>query len=159
MTERLKILRLLCRNGMRIIFTSIISISITYFLFSQLTNPNFNDNIIFSDPLHNLSVAVLSVTIISSLGICLGLWKFYTGNKRYKKDLLFYVSIPFKIKRYIFIMISVAIIYSLIFAFLSQIFVYNSTELNFQTESKYPKRRKHEREKWETKIVVVFLDA
>jgi hypothetical protein len=133
----MKIQGLVCIEGLRVILTSVISIGITFFSL-QLTNPDFNDTIIFTESLYNLSVAVISITFISSLGICFGLWKLYTSNNRYKKDLVSYISLPFKKIKYILIMILIAIIYGLIFAFLSQIFVYNSTQLLPETASKYP---------------------
>lgn len=135
----MKIQRLVSIQGLRVILTSVISIGITFFLYSKLTNPDFSDTIIFTESLYNLSVAVISITFISSLGICFGLWKLYTSNNRHKEDLVSYISLPFKKnKRYILIMISIAIIYGLIFAFLSQIFVYNSSQLLPETASKYP---------------------
>ena len=116
-----------------------LSQSVLLFFFSKVTNPDFSDTIIFTESLYNLSVAVISITFISSLGICFGLWKLYTSNNQYKKDSVSYISLPFKKnKKYILIMILIAILYGLFFAFLSQIFVYNSTQLIPETASKYP---------------------
>ena len=135
----MKIQRLVCIAGLRVILTSVISIGITFFLYSKLTNPDFSDTIILTEALYNLSVAVISITFISSVGICFGLWKLYTSNNQYKKDLVSYISLPFKKnKKYILVMIIIAIIYALIFGFLSQIFVYNSTQLLPETASTYP---------------------
>jgi hypothetical protein len=135
----MKIQRLVRIEGLRVILISVISLGITFLLFSKLTNPDFSDTVIFTESLYNLSVAVISITFISSLGICFGLWKLYTSNNQYKKDLVSYISLPFKKnKKYILIMILIAILYGLIFAFLSQIFVYNSTQLLPETASKYP---------------------
>src|SRR5688572_30951356 len=113
---------ILLNKGLRIIIFSISSLMFSYIFYSKFTNPNFNDIIMFTPVLFNLSIGVLLITFISSLAICFGLWNLYVSNEPSKKNLKYFISLPFKEKRYILIMILSGIFYGIIFGFLSQIF-------------------------------------
>ena len=109
----------LWNKGLRIILFSISSLVFSYIIYSNFTNPYFNDIITFTPILFNLSIGILIITFISSIAICFGLWNIYVSQEITKNNLRYYISLPFKEKRYTLIMILAAISYSIIFSFLS----------------------------------------
>ena len=121
---------LLWNKGLRIILFSISSLIFSYSIYSNLTNPYFNDIIMFTPILFNLSIGILIITFISSIAICFGLWNIYVSQEITKNNLRYYISLPFKEKRYTLIMILAAISYSIIFSFLSQIFIFSDNVTN-----------------------------
>lgn len=134
----MKIQTLFRNEGFRIIFTGVTSICIALFIYSNLTNPYFNDSVLFTDSLFNLSTAVMLITFISSLAICLGIWKLYTSNYL-NNGLISYISKPFKKNiKYSLIIFPTAIAYGVIFSLLSQIFVYDSNMLISESNNHYP---------------------
>ncbi|HEX7259091.1 MAG TPA: hypothetical protein VF242_13635 [Nitrososphaeraceae archaeon] len=84
----------------------------------------------FTPILFNLSIGILIITFISSIAICFGLWNIYVSQEITKNNLRYYISLPFKEKRYTLIMILAAISYSIIFSFLSQIFIFSDNVTN-----------------------------
>ena len=128
---------ILLKKGLRIIIFSVSSLIISYIFYSNFTNPNFNDMIMFTPALFNISVGILIITFISSIAICFGLWNLYVSNEPTKKNLKYFISFPFKEKRYILIMILSGIFYGIIFSFLSQIFVFTDNGSNSFEDSKF----------------------
>jgi hypothetical protein len=120
----------LWNKGLRIILFSISSLILSYIIYSNLTNPYFNHIIMFTPILFNLSIGILIITFISSIAICFGLWNLYFSKGMTKNNLRYYISLPFKQKRYTLIMILAGISYGIIFSFLSQIFVFNDNVAN-----------------------------
>jgi hypothetical protein len=114
-------------KGLRIILFSISSLIFSYIIYSNITNPYFNDIIMFTPILFNLSIGI---------AICLGLWNLFVSKEVTKNKLRYYISLPFKAKRYTWIMILVGISYGLIFSFLSQIFVFSDNTTNSLEEKK-----------------------
>ncbi|MDX1371256.1 MAG: hypothetical protein R3321_02235 [Nitrososphaeraceae archaeon] len=120
------------------ILVGIMSIVISFSIYAGLTNPYLNDSIFFTDSLFNLSIAVMLITFISSVAICLGIWKIYTINYL-KKDLITYISEPFKkSKKYSLLIIPTAVGYGIVFCLLSQIFVYDPEMLISESNDHYP---------------------
>lgn len=128
---------ILLNKGLRIIIFSVSSLIFSYIFYSKFTNPNFNDIIMFTPVLFNLSIGVLLITFISSIAICFGLWNLYVSNEPSKKNLKYFISLPFKEKRYILIMILSGIFYGIIFSFLSQIFVFTDNRSNSFEDTKF----------------------
>jgi hypothetical protein len=126
----------ICNKGLRIILFSISSLIFSYIIYSNITNPYFNDIIMFTPILFNLSIGILIITFISSIAICFGLWNLFVSKEVTKNNLRYYISLPFKDKRYTWIMIIVAVSYGLIFSFLSQIFVFSDNTTNSLEEKK-----------------------
>ena len=128
---------LLWNKGLRIILFSISSLIFSYSIYSDFTNPYFNDIIMFTPILFNLSIGILIITFISSIAICFGLWNIYVSQEITKNNLRYYISLPFKEKRYTLIMILAAISYSIIFSFLSQIFIFSDNVTNSFEDKKH----------------------
>src|SRR6185503_19341413 len=101
---------ILLNKGLRIIIFSVSSLIISYIFYSNFTNPNFNDMIMFTPTLFNISV-ILIITFISSIAICFGLWNLYVSNETTKKNLKYLISLAFKEERYTLIMILSGIFY------------------------------------------------
>ncbi len=114
---------ILLNKGLRIIIFSVSSLIFSFIFYSKFTNPNFNDIIMFTPVLLNISIGILIITFISSIAICFGLWNLYVSNEPSKKNLKYFISLPFREKRYTLIMILSGIFYGIIFSFLSQILV------------------------------------
>lgn len=134
----LKIQTIFRIQGFRIILIAIMSIVISFSIYAGLTNPYLNDSIFFTDSLFNLSIAVMLITFISSVAICLGIWKLYTFNYL-NKDLITFISEPFKkSKKYSLLIIPTAVGYGIVFSFLSQIFVYDPEMLISESNNHYP---------------------
>ena len=115
---------ILLNKGPRIIIFSVSSLILSYIFYSKFTNPNFNDIIMFTPVLFTISIGILILTFISSIAICFGLWNLYVSNEPAKKNLKYFISLPFKEKRYTLIMILSGIFYGIVFSFLSQILVF-----------------------------------
>ncbi len=115
----------LWNKGLRIILFNISSLILSYIIYSNFTNPYFNDIITFTPILFNLSIGIIIITFISSIAICFGLWNLYVSKGITKNNLRYYISLPFKEKRYTWIMILAGISYGIIFSFLSQIFIFS----------------------------------
>ena len=128
---------ILLNKGLRIIIFSVSSLIISYIFYSNFTNPNFNDMIMFTSVLFNISVGILIITFISSIAICFGLWNLYVSNEPTKKNLKYLISLAFKEKRYTLIMILSGIFYGIIFSFLSQIFVFIDNGSNSLEDIKF----------------------
>ena len=128
---------ILLNKGLRIIIFSVSSLIISYIFYSNFTNPNFNDMIMFTPALFNISVGILIITFISSITICCGLWNLYVSNEPTKKNLKYLISLAFKEKRYTLIMILSGIFYGIVFSFLSQIFVIIDNESNSLEDIKF----------------------
>ena len=128
---------ILLNKGLRIIIFSVSSLILSYVFYSKFTNPNYNDIIMFTPVLFNISIGLLIITFISSIAICFGLWNLYVSNESAKKNLKYFISFPFKEKRYILIMIFSGIFYGIIFCFLSQIFVFTDNGSNSFEDSKF----------------------
>ena len=92
-------------KGLRIIIFSVSSLIISYIFYSNFTNPNFNDIIMFTPVLFNISVGILIITFISSIAICFGLWNLYVSKEFAKRNLKYFISLAFKEKKYILLMI------------------------------------------------------
>ena len=114
---------ILLNKGLRIIIFSVSSLIFSFIFYSKFTNPNFNDIIMFTPVLLNISIGILIITFISSIAICFGLWNLYVSNEPSKKNLKYFISLPFREKRYTLIVILSGIFYGIIFSFLSQILV------------------------------------
>jgi hypothetical protein len=84
----------------------------------------------FTPILFNLSIGIIILTFISSIAICFGLWNLYVSKGITKNNLRYYISLPFKEKRYTLIMILAGISYGIIFSFLSQIFIFSDNVSN-----------------------------
>ena len=128
----------LWNKGLRIILFNISSLIFSYIIYSNFTNPYFNDIIMFTPILFNLSIGILIITFISSIAICFGLWNIYVSQEITKNNLRYYISLPFKEKRYTLIMILAAISYSIIFSFLSQIFIFSDVTNSFEDKKHIP---------------------
>lgn len=128
---------ILLNKGLRIIIFSVSSLIFSYIFYSKFTNPNFNEIIMFTPVLFNISIGILIITFISSIAICFGLWNLYVSNEPSKKKLKYFISLPFKEKRYILIMILSGIFYGIIFSFLSQIFVFTDNRSNSFEDTKF----------------------
>ena len=124
-------------KGLRIILFSISSLIFSYIIYSNFTNPYFNDIIMFTPILFNLSIGILIITFISSIAICFGLWNLYVSKGTTKNNLRYYISLPFKERRYTLIMILAGISYGIVFSFLSQIFVFIETN-SFEDKKPIP---------------------
>jgi hypothetical protein len=123
-------------KGLRLILFSISSLIFSYIIYSNFTNPYFNDIIMFTPVLFNLSIGILIITFISSIAICFGLWNLFVSKNVSKNKLKYFISLPFKDKRYIWIMITIGISYGIIFSFLSQIFVFSNNTVNLFEEKR-----------------------
>ena len=128
---------ILMNKGLRIIIFSISSLIFSYVFYSKFTNPNFNDIIMFTPALFNISIGILIITFISSIAICFGLWNLYVSKELAKKNLKYFISLPFKEKKYILIIILSGILYGIIFSFFSQIFVFTENGSNIVENSKF----------------------
>jgi len=129
----------LYNKGLRIILFSISSLIFSYIIYSNFTDPYFNDIIMFTPILFNLSIGILIITCISSIAICFGLWNLFVSKEIPKDKLKYYISLPFKDKKYTWIMIAVGISYGIIFCFLSQIFVLSdNSENSFEVKKIIP---------------------
>ena len=128
---------ILLNKGLRIIIFSVSSLIISYIFYSNFTNPNFNDMIMFTPVLINISVGILIITFISSIAICFGLWNLYVSNEPTKKNLKYVISLAFKEKRYTLIMVLSGIFYGIVFSFLSQIFVFIDNGSNSLENNKF----------------------
>jgi|SRR5215211_148640 hypothetical protein len=128
---------ILLNKGLRIIIFSVSSLIFSYIFYSKFTNPNFNDIIMFTPALFNISIGILIITFISSIAICFGLWNLYVSKELAKKNLKYLISLPFKEKKYILIMILSGILYGIIVSFLSQVFVFTDNASNFVGDSKF----------------------
>ena len=128
---------ILLNKGPRIIIFSVSSLILSYIFYSKFTNPNFNDIIMFTPVLFTISIGILILTFISSIAICFGLWNLYVSKEFVKKNLKYFISLPFKEKKYILLMIFSGILYGVIFSFLSQIFVFTDNGSNSVEDSKF----------------------
>lgn len=128
---------ILLNKGPRIIIFSVSSLILSYIFYSKFTNPNFNDIIMFTPVLFTISIGILILTFISSIAICFGLWNLYVSKEFAKKNLKYFISLPFKEKKYILLMIFSGILYGVIFSFLSQIFVFTDNGSNSVEDSKF----------------------
>jgi hypothetical protein len=128
---------ILLKKGLRIIIFSVSTLIFSYVFYSKFTNPNYNDIIMFTPVLFNISIGLLIMTFISSIAICFGLWNLYVLNEPAKKNLKYFISFPFKEKKYILIMILSGIFYGIIFSFLSQIFVFSDNGSNSFEDNKF----------------------
>src|SRR5688500_14341816 len=128
---------ILLNKGPRIVIFSVSSLIFSYIFYSNFTNPNFNDIIMFTPVLFNISVGILIITFISSIAICFGLWNLYVSNESTKKNLKYIISLAFTEKRYTLIMILSGIFYGIIFSFLSQIFVFIDNGSNSLEDIKF----------------------
>ena len=128
---------ILLNKGPRIIIFSVSSLILSYIFYSKFTNPNFNDIIMFTPILFTISIGILILTFISSIAICFGLWNLYVSKEFAKKNLKYFISLPFKEKKYILLMIFSGILYGIIFSFLSQIFVFTDNGSNSVEDSKF----------------------
>src|SRR5215211_5649573 len=128
---------ILLNKGLRIIIFSVSSLIFSYIFYSKFTNPNFNDIIMFTPALFNISIGILIITFISSIAICFGLWNLYVSKELAKKNLKYLISLPFKEKKYILIMILSGILYGIVVSFLSQVFVFTDNASNFVGDSKF----------------------
>lgn len=128
---------ILLNKGLRIIIFSVSSLVFSYIFYSKFTNPNFNDIIMFTPVLLNISIGILIITFISSIAICFGLWNLYVSNELAKKNLKYFISLPFKEKRYTLIMILSGIFYGIVFSFLSQILVFTDNGSNSFEDIKF----------------------
>ena len=117
-------------KGFRVILFSIISLMLAYLIYTKFTNPYYNDLVMVTPILLNLSITIIIITFMSSIALCFGLWNIYVSKTTNSNNLRFYISIPFKEKKYIVIMILTGITYGIIFSFLSQIFVFNNNSGN-----------------------------
>ena len=117
-------------KGFRVILFSIISLMLAYLIYTKFTNPYYNDLVMVTPSLLNLSITIIIITIMSSIALCWGLWNIYVSQSKNVNSLRYYISIPFKEKKYIVIMILTGITYGIIFSFLSQIFVFNNNSGN-----------------------------
>ena len=115
---------ILLNKGLRITIFSVSSLIFSYIYYSKFTNPSFNDLIMFTPVLFNISIGILIITFISSIAICFGLWNLYVSNEPAKKNFKYFISLPFKEKKYTLIMILSGIFYGIVFSFLSQILVF-----------------------------------
>jgi len=113
-------------KGFRIIFFSISSLILSYVIYTKFTNPYYNDLIMITPILFNISIIILIITFLSSVALCFGLWSIYVSKTITNNNLRHYISIPFREKKYIIIMILTGISYGIVFSFLSQIFVINT---------------------------------
>jgi len=92
---------ILLNKGLRIIIFSVSSLIFSYIFYSKFTNPNFNEIIMFTPVLFNISIGILIITFISSIAICFGLWNLYVSNEPSKKKLKYFISLPFKERYYL----------------------------------------------------------
>src|SRR5918997_2543738 len=102
---------LIWNKGLRITLFSISSLIFSYSIYSNFTNPYFNETIMFTPLLFNLSIGILIITFISSIAICFGLWNLYISKNITKNTLRYHISLPFQEKKYTLIMILVGICY------------------------------------------------
>lgn len=123
-------------KGFRIILFSISSLILAYVIYTKFTNPYYNDLIMVTPILFNLSIIIIIITFMSSVALCFGLWNIYVSKKITNNNLRYYISMPFKEKKYIVIMILAGISYGIIFSFLSQIFVFNDNSGNSFDDNK-----------------------
>ncbi|HET7644572.1 MAG TPA: hypothetical protein VFK40_13780 [Nitrososphaeraceae archaeon] len=117
-------------NGFRVILFSISSLLLAYLIYTKFTNPYYNDLVMVTPILLNLSITIIIITFMSSIALCFGLWNIYVSKKTNSNNLRYYISIPFKEKKYVVMMILTGISYGIIFSFLSQIFVFNNNSEN-----------------------------
>ena len=108
-------------NGFRVILFSISSLMLAYLIYTKFTNPYYNDLVMVTPILLNLSITIIIITFMSSIALCFGLWNIYVSKTTNSNNLRYYISIPFKEKKYVVMMILTGISYGIIFSFLSQI--------------------------------------
>jgi hypothetical protein len=123
-------------KGFRVILFSISSLMLAYIIYTKFTNPYYNDLVMVTPILLNLSITIIIITFISSVALCFGLWNIYVSKTTNNNNLRYYISIPFKEKKYIVIMILTGISYGIIFSFLSQIFVLHNNSGNSFDDNK-----------------------
>ena len=123
-------------NGFRVILFSISSLMLAYLIYTKFTNPYYNDLVMVTPILLNLSITIIIITFMSSIGLCFGLWNIYVSKTTNSNNLRYYISIPFKEKKYVVMMILTGISYGIIFSFLSQIFVFNNNSENSFDDNK-----------------------
>ena len=123
-------------NGFRVILFSISSLMLAYLIYTKFTNPYYNDLVMVTPILLNLSITIIIITFMSSIALCFGLWNIYVSKTTNSNNLRYYISIPFKEKKYVVMMILTGISYGIIFSFLSQIFVFNNNSENSFDDNK-----------------------
>ncbi|HET8794493.1 MAG TPA: hypothetical protein VFM31_11900 [Nitrososphaeraceae archaeon] len=123
-------------NGFRVILFSISSLMLAYLIYTKFTNPYYNDLVMVTPILLNLSITIIIITFMSSIALCFGLWNIYVSKTTNSNNLRYYISIPFKEKKYVVMMILTGISYGIIFSFLSQIFVFNNSSENSFDDNK-----------------------
>ncbi|HET7147536.1 MAG TPA: hypothetical protein VFI73_03470 [Candidatus Nitrosopolaris sp.] len=116
------------KSGLRIAVVGIISVILSFIIYSRLTTPG--EHLVMVTPeLKTLASGVLAITFASMASITYGVSKIFKAKQQGPKNsdsLLYYITNAFSDNRYWKVVIIAAIAYGIFFGFLSQIFIYRN---------------------------------
>lgn len=115
-------------RGLRIALISTISLVLIFVIYARISAPHEGQSVVINANLKNIANVVLVMTCMLMVSTGYGLYKIFKAEQKRTKTntLTFYITSVFSDSYYWKIMTASAIGYGIIFAFLSQIFIYRN---------------------------------
>lgn len=120
-------------RGLRITLISTISLVLIFVIYARISAPQEGQSVMINTNLKNIANIVFFMTFMLVISAGYGLYKIFKAEQKRTIDttrLMFYITSVFSDSYYWKIMVVSAIGYGIIFAFLSQIFIYRN-DLSF----------------------------
>ena len=120
-------------RGLRITLISAISLVLIFVIYARISAPQEGQSVMINTNLKNIANIVFFMTFMLVISAGYGLYKIFKAEQKRTIDttrLMFYITSVFSDNYYWKIMVVSAIGYGIIFAFLSQIFIYRN-DLSF----------------------------
>ena len=116
-------------SGLRISFIALISLIISFAIYSRLTTPNDIHPVMVMPQLRDLAYTILAITIVSLISIGYGVYRIFKAEQLKTaniNNLMSYMTVAFADNKYRKVMIISVIGYAIFFGFISNIFIYRN---------------------------------
>jgi hypothetical protein len=116
-------------SGLRISFIALISLIISFAIYSRLTTPNDIHPVMVMHQLRDLAYTILAITIVSLISIGYGVYRIFKAEQLKTaniNNLMSYMTVAFADNKYRKVMIISVIGYAIFFGFISNIFIYRN---------------------------------
>jgi hypothetical protein len=116
-------------SGLRISFIALISLIMSFAIYSRLTTPNDIHPVMVMHQLRDLAYTILAITIVSLISIGYGVYRIFKAEQLKTaniNNLMSYMTVAFADNKYRKVMIISVIGYAIFFGFISNIFIYRN---------------------------------
>jgi hypothetical protein len=117
------------KSGLRIALVGIISLILSFVIYSRLTIPAGEHLTMLTPQLKTLAIGVLAITFASMASTACGISRIFKAEQHRpmsSNSLIHYITNAFSTNTYWKVMVIVAVAYGIFFGFLSQIFIYRN---------------------------------